>query len=154
MHKKHIALVLALTLISIASIRCAGGSTKPDDKSAAPPPESFRGTTAVTAPADSIAAAPGIPVNLKSCQEIVERISGKKFKSDVKGAVQSVEEFRAFVKKDLDKSFNEEGKWNQLALSKLGLLPNNYDMKKGLENLLVSQAGAYYDPETKFMYFI
>ncbi|MBI5779114.1 MAG: hypothetical protein HZA49_06620 [Planctomycetes bacterium] len=154
MHKKHIALVLALTLISIASISCAGGSNKPDDKSAAAPPESLRGTTAVTAPADSAAATPGIPVNLKSCQEIVERISGKKFKSDVKGAVQSVEEFRTFVKKDLDKSFDEESRWNQLALSKLGLLPKNYDMKKGLENLLVSQAGAYYDPETKCMYFI
>jgi len=92
--------------------------------------------------------------NIKSYQETVERISGKKFKSDVIGKIQSVEEFMLFIKKDLDKSFNEESKWNQLALSKLGLLLKDYDLRKGIENLIVSQAGAYYDPASKCMYFV
>jgi hypothetical protein len=108
----------------------------------------------VTAPANSVATPPEITADMKSCQEVVERISGKKFKSEVKGEVQSVEEFRSFVRKDLDKSFDEKSRWNQVALSKLGLLPKNYDLRKGLEDLVVSQGGAYYDPESKCMYFV
>jgi len=92
--------------------------------------------------------------NMKSYQETVERVSGKKFKSDVKGKIQSVEDFRNFVKKDLDKSFTEQSKWEQMALAKLGLLPKDYDLRKGIENLVVSQAGAYYDPASKYMYFV
>ncbi len=116
----------------MASITCAGGGNKPDNKTAAPE----------------------IPVNIKSCQEIVERISGRKFKSDVQGKVQSAEEFRNFVMNDLDKSLGGKAKWEQMALSKLGLLPEGYDLRKGLENLLVSQAVAYYYPTSKCMYFV
>jgi hypothetical protein len=92
--------------------------------------------------------------NIKSYQEIVEKISGRKFKADVKGKIQSVEDFRDYVKKDIDDYFNGKGKWSQTALSKLGLLPKDYNLRKGLENLVVSQAGAYYDPQTKCLYIV
>jgi hypothetical protein len=92
--------------------------------------------------------------NMKSYQEIVERISGRKFKAEVQGKIQSVEEFREFVKKELDKYFNEQGKYTQLALSKLGLIPEDYNLRKGLEDLVVSQGGAYYNPATKCMYIV
>ena len=92
--------------------------------------------------------------NMKKYQEVVEKISGRKFKTEVKGKIQSVEEFRDYVKKDIDNYFNEKGKWRQVALSKLGLLPGDYNLRQGLENLVVSQAGAYYDPQSKCMYIV
>jgi hypothetical protein len=92
--------------------------------------------------------------NIKSYQEIVERISGRKFKTEVKGKIQSVKEFRDYVNKDIATYFEGKGKWSQTALSKLGLLPKDYNLRKGLENMVVSQAGAYYDPESKCLYII
>ncbi|MEW6027646.1 MAG: hypothetical protein AB1599_10195 [Planctomycetota bacterium] len=132
MYKKYILPVLLLSAVLVLSITCAGRTSKPDIKPALPE----------------------LPVNMKQCQEIVERISDRKFKSDVRAKVQSAAEFRNFVRADLDKSLGGNAKWEQMALSKLGLLPEGYDLRQGLENLLVSQAGAYYDPPSKTMYFV
>ena len=92
--------------------------------------------------------------NMKKYQEIVERTTNKKFKEAVRGKVQSEKEFKEFVGKELDTAFEGSGKYTELSLIKLGLLPKDYNLRRGLENLFLSQAGAYYDPKTKYMYIL
>jgi hypothetical protein len=89
---------------------------------------------------------------IKDYQKEVEDIRGKKFKTDVPVHMQSEEDFRKFVAKSLDAELPpEKTKLIQSAWSKLGLIPNDYDLRKGFENLFISQAAGYYDHSTKKM---
>ncbi|MFH1228340.1 MAG: hypothetical protein V1701_10635 [Planctomycetota bacterium] len=93
--------------------------------------------------------------NIKSYQKEIETIRCKQFKSDVLTRVQSMKDFRSFVKNELDNEMPPEKIQKiQMSLIKLGLLPENYDLRKGYENLLLTQAGAYYDPLTKTIYLL
>ena len=73
--------------------------------------------------------------NMKKYQEIVERITNKKFKEAVRGKVQSEKEFKEFLGKELDTAFEGNDKYTELSLIKLGLLPKDYNLRRGLENL-------------------
>ncbi|MBI4835149.1 MAG: hypothetical protein HY811_10115 [Planctomycetes bacterium] len=93
--------------------------------------------------------------DIKIYQKEVEDIRGKKFKADTTVKNQSMDEFKQFVKAGLDEELpKEKAQLIQAAWSKLGLIPKDYDLRKGLENLVVSQAGAYYDNKTKTVYLI
>ncbi|MEK7450208.1 MAG: hypothetical protein AAB019_12100 [Planctomycetota bacterium] len=88
-------------------------------------------------------------------QEAVEQIRGKKFKTDVTVKIQSTEDFTKFVKQAIDKYLPDEVAIPyQTALIKLGLLPKDYNLRQGYEDLYTSQAGAYYDPATKTFYLL
>ncbi|MFA5793629.1 MAG: hypothetical protein WC980_00965 [Candidatus Brocadiia bacterium] len=93
--------------------------------------------------------------DINTYQKEVELIRGKQFKSTIPTAVQSMSDFRNFVKNDLDKELPPaKAQITQMAMIKLGLLPEGYDLRKGFENLLLTQAGAYYDPRTKSIYLL
>ncbi|MBI4711904.1 MAG: hypothetical protein HY762_01155 [Planctomycetes bacterium] len=95
---------------------------------------------------------------LKDIPEIkkeVERIRGKKFKSDVPAKIQSEDDFRKFLKTQIDEELPPaKAHLVEISLIKLGLLPEGYDIRKGLEDIYASQAGAYYEPKTKTIYLL
>ena len=85
----------------------------------------------------------------------LEKLREKKFKKDVAVKVQSEEDFRQYVRKSIDESMPEKvAQAYQTALIKLGLLPTDYNLRTGIEDLYVSQAGAYYEPTTKTFYVL
>lgn len=85
----------------------------------------------------------------------LETFRGATFKTEVGVERQTTEGFRAFVTRELDRSLPPaEATAQSKALQAFGLLPQGYDLRKGLLDLYVSQAGAYYDPETKKFYLL
>lgn len=80
---------------------------------------------------------------------------GLPFKRPVKVEVQRLADFRAYVEQQLDRSLTPElAKAQSTALQALGLLPEQFDMRQALTDMVVSQAGAYYDPETETFYML
>lgn len=133
MSKKYIAILILLLVVAISFIYAqSDGKDEPKDR---------------LSPDD-------IQRNMKSYKSTVEKIRGRKFKSDVPFKIQSTKEFKEFVSQEWDKSMKDKCLLVQSALIKLGLLPKKYDLKKGFEDLLVGQAAAYYNPEAKSMYLL
>jgi hypothetical protein len=92
---------------------------------------------------------------VKRISGVLEEMRGKKFKHDVGVETQSAEDFRKFVENEIDKDLPpEKAAGMSKALQQLELLPPHYDLRKGYSDLLVSQAGAYYNPETKKFYVL
>ncbi|MDI6733649.1 MAG: hypothetical protein QME51_07590 [Planctomycetota bacterium] len=147
---KKICLLLTVLIIAAAPFSCS--QVKKDSTETLLPKD----VTKTLSPKDSTEtlSPEEITKNIKSYQSVVEKIRGLQFKSDVTCKIQSLDEFREYVKTKIDESFTKEGKWVQLALSKLGLIPSDYNLRKGLEDAVVSQAAAYYSPETKCFYLL
>jgi hypothetical protein len=84
-------------------------------------------------------------------QEEVAQLRGLPFKSNVTAGVQSKEEFAAYLDEQIDEALPEiKNKYYGAIVQRLGLyrgdLTNFSDTAKAV---MSSQAGAYYDPETK-----
>lgn len=80
---------------------------------------------------------------------------GLPFKRPVKVEVQRLADFRAYVEQQLDRALTPElAKAQSTALQALGLLPEQFDLRQALTDMVVSQAGAYYDPETETFYML
>jgi hypothetical protein len=84
-------------------------------------------------------------------QEEVAQLRGLPFKSNVKAGVQSKEEFAAYLDEQIDEALPQiKNKYYGAIVKRLGLyrgdLTNFSDTAKAV---MSSQAGAYYDPETK-----
>jgi hypothetical protein len=113
---------------------------------------------AAPARADEAAPAPISPEEVEHVRALareLEHLRGATFTTDVGVERQTTEGFRAFVARELDKSLPpDEAAAQSKALQAFGLLPAGYDLRKGLLDLYVSQAGAYYDPETKKFYLL
>ncbi len=85
----------------------------------------------------------------------LERIRGRKLKRPVPVVLQTAAEFRAYVDKELAHQLPEDLAMKEsVALQAFGLLPAGYDLRKGITELYVSQAGAYYDPDTDTFYVL
>jgi len=85
----------------------------------------------------------------------VEKIRGLKFKSQVKTDVQSNEDFRKYVKKEILEQYGEQGtEWYTRALVKIGALEKDLDLTATFIKILEDQAAAHYDPETKKCYLL
>ena len=85
----------------------------------------------------------------------VALLRGLSFREPVAAKHQTEADFRKFVKKaiamELPPARNEAlGK----ALVHIGLLPEPIDLAKKLEEALISQVGAYYDPQSKAFYLV
>ena len=84
-------------------------------------------------------------------QEEVAQLRGLPFKSNVTAGVQTKEEFAAYLDEQIDEALPEiKNKYYGAIVKRLGLyrgdLTNFSDTAKAV---MSSQAGAYYDPETK-----
>ena len=93
--------------------------------------------------------------DLPTYQRYVEEIRGEKFDSAVPGSRQSKGDFRKFVEKSMDEEIPPERVegWSK-SLKKLGLLPPSFELRGGLVDFFVTQAGAYYDPKSEAFYVI
>ncbi|MCZ6601931.1 MAG: hypothetical protein O6952_02870 [Planctomycetota bacterium] len=93
--------------------------------------------------------------DISTYQEIVEGIRGEKFKKDVPASEQSTKDFAKFVRKSMDEDMPPERLegWSK-ALKLLGVLERDYDLREGLMEFVVTQAGAYYDPDSEAFYVV
>ncbi len=113
-----------------------------------------RGEDARAPAAPAASAAPDAERVRRLARE-VEALRGKTFKQEVAVERQTAQEFRKFVEAQIEKELPPaEAARQSKALHALGLLPRDYDLRKGLADLYVSQAGAYYNPETKTFYLL
>ncbi len=80
---------------------------------------------------------------------------GVELKAKVPAAYQTREEFAKILKDRLEKEFPpEEQKAVTTLYRQLGLFPEDFDLAATLVETMKSQAGAYYDPESKKMYVL
>jgi hypothetical protein len=85
----------------------------------------------------------------------IETILGVPFKNKVAMDVQSSEDFREYVKKNLDRQFGKDGAKNCVkALVTLGALERPVDLNSTILDLMQDQALAHYDPEKKTFHLL
>ncbi len=86
----------------------------------------------------------------KKIADDVSEFRGLPWKREVDIASYDMGELKAFVMKALDKEMPDARAARATrALKLLGLLPNDYELKKGFKEILVEQIGGFYDPEAK-----
>jgi len=158
----------SLPLFASLILAACGSSSETQKQAGAPSPEA-----AVTAGAQGAPVAEATAVDDKAeakpdrdelvrkalgrvpdIQTGVAQLRGLPFKTEVPAEYQSSDDFRAFVKQEIQRELPPErnaklGK----ALAHIGLLEQEMDLAKTLEDAMVSQAGAYYDPAQK-KYFL
>ncbi len=82
-------------------------------------------------------------------------LRGLPFKHKVAAVYQSQEDFRKFVKREIQTDLPPaKAKALGRAMAHLGILKQPIDLLASLEDALVSQAGAYYDPQSKKFYIV
>lgn len=95
----------------------------------------------------------GGAVNQDKLQEIragLALLRGLEFKRDVPVEIESREEMRKHLERDLAEEYGGEKLQNiSLAYAKLGLFPEGLDLKKSLLDFYTAQVAAFYDPKTK-----
>ena len=80
----------------------------------------------------------------------VEDIRGLKFKEPVRIGVYSLAQLETMLVRLMEKEMPDEKlRPYERGLKVLGLLPEDYDLKQGLLDLLQSQIGGFYDPDAK-----
>ena len=88
------------------------------------------------------------------CRDL-ETILGVPFKNKVAMEVQSSEDFRAYVRRSLDRQFGKDGAKNYVkALVALGALERPVDLNSTILGLMEDQALAHYDPEKRTFYLL
>ena len=95
---------------------------------------------------------------LKSADEgmkDVEKLHGLKFKHPVEKGLYSKEELKRYLQKEIEKELPEsKARAQEIALKSIGLIPRDCDLKKTFMQVLMSQIGGFYDPETKKFYLM
>lgn len=85
----------------------------------------------------------------------LEALRGLTFKQPVPIELQSMADFRIFVLQELDKTMTpEQNEKDTFTLRALGLVPEDFDLRAAVADLMVSEAGAYYNPETGKFYIL
>jgi hypothetical protein len=78
------------------------------------------------------------------------RIRGLEAKTRVPCTIETRDQVKAFLEKAIHtKVPAEKMRFDELVAKALGFIPEDYDYKKGLLDLYLSQLGGYYDPEKK-----
>lgn len=96
----------------------------------------------------ALARIPEIKTGLAKLREL-------EFRSDVPGEMQSTEDFRTFLKTNIDTELPAaRADAIATAYTQIGLLEKKLDLRKTLEDAMVSQAGAYYDPKAKKFFMV
>ncbi|MEZ4361073.1 MAG: hypothetical protein R3B48_12890 [Kofleriaceae bacterium] len=88
-------------------------------------------------------------------KEGLAKLRGLPFHADVPAELQSTADFRAFMRKSIDEELpTDKAESIAVAYEHLGLLETKLDLRKTLEDAMVSQAGAYYDPTAKKFFLV
>ncbi len=155
---KRCSLALALSALLLG---CGSSSNKKELQTPAPTPSTQIDPDSKT---EAKPAAPKLTREEKAQQALarvpeilkgVALLRGLEFKQEVPAIYQNQEDFRLFVSKEIRKDLPSEknialGK----ALTHIGLIPHSLDLAKTLEDALVTQAGAYYDPKVKKFFLV
>lgn len=115
--------------------------TQPETKPATPEEKKKRAEAAIA--------------RVTSVQPKLAALRGLPLATPVPAQLQSTEDFRKFVMGELEKELPKE-KADKLAAAQLhlGLFQKPIDLAKVLEQTMVSQAAAYYDPKTKKFFVV
>ncbi len=106
------------------------------------------------APAEEVSDGRALP-DLKPIMEKVAEIYGLPFKQDVPAEEQSQEDFRAFLKAEIEKEYAEGGFEDVIdGLLRLGMLKERIELDDAFVDAFASQAAAYYDPESGKFYYL
>lgn len=85
----------------------------------------------------------------------LEKLRGLPMDKPVPAELQSTDEFRKFVQRELEKELpKEKAEKLQTALLHIGIYKKAIDLPKVLEQTMTSQAAAYYDPATKKFFIV
>lgn len=130
---------------AVASGSAAGSGADPWQAKEAPPPtpeeKKKRAEAALTRVAD--------------IQGKLAKLRGLPMPNPVPAELQSTEDFRAFVQRELAKELpKEKAEKLQTALVHIGVYQKAIDLPKVLEQTMTSQAAAYYDPATKKFFIV
>jgi hypothetical protein len=89
-------------------------------------------------------------------QQEVEQLRGWKFKHPVKTGLCSEQQLRQFVeKKGFEDEYGPDGlPLTQAFLRMVGLIPPDCDLRQTILDVLLNQAGGFYDPTTKTFYIV
>jgi|GEM_PF-636465 len=92
---------------------------------------------------------------LPEVQKQLGELRGTPFAEEIPAAYQSQEDFRAFVSEELSREFPDgKGEKVSAALHHIGMLEQEIDLRKTVEDAFVSQAGAYYDPRKRKFFVV
>lgn len=88
-----------------------------------------------------------------SLTPVVERAVGLTFRSPPRYALRNEAEVRHFVRRKLSQDLPPE-RFAQIAqaYTMLGLLPDSFDLRGAMEDLLTQQIAGYYDPDSAMLY--
>ncbi len=116
--------------------------------------------TQLRATVDQLSQPPVLPLEQdtkrqEALKREVEEITGLKFKSDVPFRVMTQTELQVFLDEELSKDMSDEKfMLYQQVYQRLGLLPQGFDFKQSVQQLLTEQVAGLYDTEKKTMFVI
>ncbi|MCC6909010.1 MAG: hypothetical protein IT430_13785 [Phycisphaerales bacterium] len=129
----------AVVALAAAAFACASPPAPPPDPASAP-----------AEPAQ----APALP-DLTDIEAQLTEIRGLKFLKDVPAEHQSMEDWAEYLDEELETMFPPDKVGGFMAgLVRLGMLKQPIDLSEEFKSALLSQAGAYYDPETGKFYYL
>jgi hypothetical protein len=83
-------------------------------------------------------------------EEEVTRLRGLSFEKPVQAGTLTKEEFRAFLRRELDRDLPEDkARQYARAYAKFGLIPKGMDLRDAVLDLLEDATAAFYDPRSK-----
>ncbi len=150
------------TSIPLALTLAACGSSSKSAPVTAPAPV----TIDAAAPAPDAPAAPdpeavrqqrdaAVLARIATIKTGLAALRGLPFKQDVPSAFQSTADFRAFVAAEVKAELDpERSALIARSMFHLGLLATPVDLNRTLEDAMVSQAAAYYDPKQKKFFIV
>src|SRR5689334_12819741 len=93
--------------------------------------------------------------DVKKLCDIVEHERGLKFKKPVKVQLLSEKDLKANLTKSFDEELPEEkAKKLEKAYKKLGVIPQDMDLRQTMLDMMAESIGGYYDPKTKQLFLI
>lgn len=145
---------------ALAALSAAAGlATTPPS----PPSGASIGGQSTPAPAAALSgdtpitdeATPLVLADFPSYLKEVEKIRGLTFTGPVAKGRQSLDEFRGFIGREIDREMPPAiAECTTRSLRLLGLLPEEVDLRKAYSEILLSQVAAYYNPESKTFYVV
>lgn len=92
---------------------------------------------------------------LDSIMDDLVEIRGLPFMRQVPSAVQTSEEFAEYLRAEIEETYPAERFADIMdGLLRLGLVKERFDLDEAFTNAIMSQAGAYYDPESGTFYYL
>jgi hypothetical protein len=147
-----------LSALAALALACSSSSSPPPPATAPPPAASKDAAPPAAKPPTEAERRARVDAALARIPEIKRELAelrGLPFKADIPAEYQDSKDFRAYVKGEIAREL-PASRAEPLAEAyvHLGLLKEKLDLAKTLEDALVSQAGAYFDPKLKKFFLV